>query len=186
MELEKSCAILIQQSFIDTSLKVMSNKFPDIAKKYSLEEFGNQSIWKCGNNDTRASAIDIIDTACKYGTCYNIITESFEPAGESVVNSVATDTEILNAAVDILTLIASSNQLLSINRQFDKKSARENALNMRREECKAIASGIIDATNEVGAINIGMQYSAFELPEGGIAALNTDEPITLGDSTELQ
>lgn len=148
--IERICATMIKSAFMDASFDVMRNKYPELKND---DEFIATPLWK-GPDGSKITADDVITTACKNGTCYNIVTEEFEPAGLSIINSVSTDTEILNAAVDILTLIASSNQLLSINRQFDKASARENMLEMKKAESKAIATGWIEATNEIGSICI--------------------------------
>ena len=148
--IEKVCANMIACAFKDSSFDVMRNKYPEYKKDISY--FRSEQLWKVGKDYVTAD--DIINKACEDNYCYNIVTEEFESAGESIINSVSTDTEILNAAVDILTLIASSNQLLSINRQFDKASARENMLEMKKAESKAVASGWIEATNSVGPLEM--------------------------------
>lgn len=150
--IERVCANMIKAAFMDASFDVMRNKYPEFKND---EEFTFKELW-LGGSYRLLNAFEVIENACANNTCYNIVTESFEPAGESIINSVSTDTEILNAAVDILTLIASSNQLLSINRQFDKASARENMLEMKKAESKAVAAGWIEASKEVGPIDLNI------------------------------
>lgn len=150
--IERVCANMIKAAFMDASFDVMRNKYPEFKND---EEFTFKELWLGGSNRL-LNAFEVIENACVFNTCYNIVTEAFEPAGTSIINSVSTDTEILNAAVDILTLIASSNQLLSINRQFDKASARENMLEMKKAESKAVAAGWIEASKEVGPIDLNI------------------------------
>lgn len=152
LSVENICAGMIRNAFMHSSLDVMHNKYPEIK---DWDEFTKKPLWK-DNDGEEISSLDVIHKACATNSCYNIVTETFEPAGESIINSVSTDTEILNAAVDILTLIASSNQLLSINRQFDKASARKNMLEMKKAESKAIAAGWVEATKEIGTLDISI------------------------------
>lgn len=173
--IERVCASMIADAFKDSSFDVMRNKYPEYKKDISY--FRSEQLWKVGKYYVTAD--DIINKACEDNYCYNIVTEEFESAGESIINSVSTDTEILNAAVDILTLIASSNQLLSINRQFDKASARENMLEMKKAESRAIAAGWAEATKEhpiglytmnMGGLNITGEIGTYVNGEIGTVA----------------
>lgn len=87
----------------------------------------------------------IIDTCVELGLEYNLITESFGPSGYSVVNSVSTDIEIIKATTNILTLLLSSNQLVSINMMGNESLVREKILEDKKTEYKYIASGILEA-----------------------------------------
>ncbi len=138
---EHACAWLIASAFNSVSLEVMRNKYQEYA---DMDDFNflNANLWKTNEFDKRISAYDIFETCVNDNKCYNIVTETFEPAGTSVINSVSTDTEILNAVTSILSLIVSSNQLLSINKQFDKKVAIDNMLEMKTEEYTAVGKGL--------------------------------------------
>lgn len=92
--------------------------------------------------------ICIINTCVYYDFGFDIVTNMWETAGEGVINSVSTDIEILNATTSILSLLLSSNQLLSINKHFDKKASKEYTLSARKEDGYAFASGIADALKD--------------------------------------
>ena len=97
----------------------------------------------------------IIDTCTELGLEYNLVTEQFGPAGYSVINSVSTDIEIIKATTNILSLLLSSNQLVSISKMYDKKITTEDAIRKERERANNVASGYVDAiTNSEGFINL--------------------------------
>ena len=87
----------------------------------------------------------IIDTCVELGLEYNLVTESFGLPGYSVVNSVSTDIEIIKATTNILTLLLSSNQLVSINTMGNESLVREKILEDKKTEYKYITNGILDA-----------------------------------------
>lgn len=99
----------------------------------------------------------IISLCAKYNLEYNLVTEKFGNAGYSVINSVATDVEIIKATTSILTLLLSSSQLVSINKQFDKKLSREEAIKNERIRLKNQASGVIDAIMDSGLLNVPIE-----------------------------
>lgn len=100
----------------------------------------------------------IIDTCVELGLEYNLITETFGPAGYSVINSVSTDIEVIKATTNILSLLLSSNQLISLNKMCDKKIGKEQMLNDQKTKAQAIATGVVDVINKSGLkINFGGQ-----------------------------
>ena len=86
----------------------------------------------------------VIATCITQNYCFDIVTEVFEPAGQSLVNSVSTDCEILSAMTSILSLLLSSNQLLSINKVYDRKRGRAQIIKDKQEEVGALAQTIVD------------------------------------------
>jgi hypothetical protein len=64
------------------------------------------------------------------------------------VNSVSTDIEIIRATTSILSLLLSSNQLISINRQFDRNKGIEEAEKREKRRYANIAEGIVDVLSE--------------------------------------
>lgn len=125
---------IIYMSFAQTSVDVMNNKVDDPAY-----------VW--GDTDTSNIPDYIFDKCWRSNMCYNIVEEKFEPFGTSVVNSVATDIEILNAATSIITMLLTSNQMLSINKRYDRKASRLDALKDRHDECEAMTKGFLDAVS---------------------------------------
>ena len=67
------------------------------------------------------------------------------PAGYSVINSVSTDIEIIKATTNILSLLLSSNQLVSINKMYDKKLSTEEAVRKEKERATNVANGYLNA-----------------------------------------
>lgn len=122
----------------------------DIDELRSADSFFNNEGLGMRINPIYDEMMRVIETCTTFNLGYDIVTETYEEAGESVINSVSTDIEILNATTSIITLLLSSNQLLSINRRFDKKSSREYTLNARKDDGFAFASGIADAFKDKG------------------------------------
>lgn len=117
--------------------------------------------YKLTQENENVDYVGIIVTLCaKYGFEYNLVTESFGPAGYSVVNSVSTDVEVIKATTSILTLLLSSSQLVSINKGFDKKLSREEGLKNERSRYENLANGIIDAFKN-GNIGGGISMSVY-------------------------
>lgn len=87
----------------------------------------------------------IIDACVELGLEYNLVTEQFGPSGYSVINSVSTDIEIIKATTNILSLLLSSNQLVTINKVYDKKITTEDAIRKEKERATNVASGYVEA-----------------------------------------
>lgn len=131
---------MMYDTFAQTSLDVMKNKTDDPNYVWGdTENIDAESL------EYRASCI--FEKCCKTNQCYNIVEEKFEPFGKSVVNSVATDIEILNAATSIITMLLTSNQMLSINKRYDRHASRMEALQDRHDECEAMTKGFLDAVS---------------------------------------
>ena len=142
---------LIARTFKATSIDVMMNKIGDCAEyewgdidKYDPEK----GITMGSISDEEYEQMQAILTTCVLNNwCYNIVDEKFEEFGKSVVNSAATDIEILNAATSIITMLLSSNQMLSINKRYDRQASRLEALQDRHDECKAMTEGFLEAVS---------------------------------------
>lgn len=140
---------LLARTFRATSVDVMMNKVGD-CEKYDWGDYDKYDpekgmVMGCHNGDVDEQMQEIIATCVYNNWCYNIVDEKFEEFGKSVVNSVATDIEILNAATSIITMLLSSNQMLSINKRYDRQASRIEALQDRHDECKAMTEGFIEA-----------------------------------------
>jgi hypothetical protein len=113
--------------------------------KYINNDFGfNISDDDYKWTDKKLSMDDVISVCVANNYCFDIVTERFEKAGEGLVNSVATDCEILSATSSILSLLLSSNQLLSINKMYDRKRGRQQIIADKREEITSIVEGIVE------------------------------------------
>lgn len=144
-------------TFSNTSKEVMRNKYRD--DNISDDDY----MW--GAEDSY-SMDEVIVECVNNNLCFDIVSEEFEPAGESLVNSVSTDCEILAAMSSILSLLLSSDQLLSLNKLYDKKSGRAQILADKTDEAYAVAKGYANAFKENGCALFGDFYSSI---------LDTDE-----------
>lgn len=151
-ELRHECLDMFFDVFMEMAMEVMYNKYIDDG--VGKEEFKEMVCWNTSNidpaknNKIKLKASDVI-LKCINDNCeYNIVSETFAPAGYSVVNSVSTDIEIIKATTSILTLLLSSNQLISINRQFDRKKGMEDAEKREKRRYANIAEGICDVLSE--------------------------------------
>ena len=160
-----SCFNIITNTFFNVSLLVMKNKHIDDAEDYkwniSLSPAAKVIVDEyCKKNSEHsiswpyefdnAEAENIIRLAISFGLGYDIVTETFEAPGENIINSVLTDCEILNAITTMLSLLLSSNQCVSMNQMFDKKSTRESLLKAQTENAKATAKGYAEAFRDAG------------------------------------
>ena len=148
------CLGMFYDVFTDMAIEVMYNKYIDDGVDKS--DFKNLAFWRTHTAGVAidsieegfmANADEIIITCIKNGYEYNIVTETFAPAGYSVVNSVSTDVEILRATTSILSLLLSSNQLISINRQFDRNKGLEDAEKREKRRYANITEGIVEVLN---------------------------------------
>lgn len=127
-ELIKITINLLYTAYKATSKDVLMNKSPEHWwQYYSYETNGNTVL----QDD---DLIEYIAKDIRQGliTGYDIVTESVDTRPiPTIVNSVATDVEILNAIIGILGMILTSDQYLSVNRMYDKTAAirQQEALN---------------------------------------------------------
>ena len=109
---------MLYKLFEELSLSVFRNKYEDgIKRKQTVDIAGyDEEITEvCLSNK------EIIDFAVENDCSYNLVTEKFESEEcATVINSVSTDIEIINSIISILSLILTSNQFLSLNRQYDR------------------------------------------------------------------
>ena len=165
-KLTSECLKMIGRAFIQVTTEIMYNKYR--SEGFSKDEFKKLSWgteYKSSNvkNTTKVNKdiaasnsfknleqngeypAFIINTCVELGLEYNLVTEKFGPAGYSVINSVSTDIEIIKATTNILSLLLSSNQLVSINKMYDKKLSTEEAVRKEKERATNVANGYLNA-----------------------------------------
>lgn len=159
---------LIRDTFVDTARTVMRNKCDDLYKRVvSIPEevdgkiydrFNEYSWINLSREDAMKDGITneaIINIALKYDYGFNLVTEEFEDINNlTVINSVSTDIEVLKAMNNILTLMLTSSQFISENRQFDRKLGTEQILQTKVAEKKLLTKAAIDAFKESGGFEI--------------------------------
>ena len=138
--------------FHPNGVEVTHNK-----NKYCLDNISDDDYTWGPNDDCTMD--EVIVNCVQNNLCFDIVTEEFEPAGESLVNSVSTDCEILSAMTSILSLLLSSDQLLSLNKLYDKKSGRAQILSDKKDEAYAVAEGYATAFKNAGCALFGDFYS---------------------------
>ena len=164
------CYKMIGRVFTGVTREVMYNKYRNEGFTEDLANMKWKYEFNCNNSkrnekynkliqDSNAKKIYDISTtkdmiSCIINTCvelgleYNLVTEQFGPAGYSVVNSVSTDIEIIKATTNILSLLLSSNQLISLNKMCDRKIGKEQMLNDQKTKANYIAAGVIEALTD--------------------------------------
>lgn len=169
-ELILECLRMFGRVFFNVSVEIMLNKYKNDG--YTVESFGklpwgleykgpnasntkacnkkikNSDSYKKATTSAASYPTEIINICIDYGYEYNLVTETFGPAGYSVVNSVATDIEVIRATTSILSLLLSSSQLVSINKGFDKKLSKKEAMKNERMRYNNITTGIVEAIKD--------------------------------------
>lgn len=126
------------ETYMDLSYKVMENKyFEDDDREVTLPDGSIQTM----NNR------EIMSVAIKNHYGYDLVNDVLMTDDENtVINSTSTDIEILRGMVSILSIMLTSNQFLSINRNFDRvvgrQQQREEKLSMQRELTRATAAEV--------------------------------------------
>jgi DNA-binding transcriptional regulator YhcF (GntR family) len=88
---------------------------------------------------------DIIEHCVDTKLNFNLINDSYETLEEcKVINSVSTDIEILNAITGILSLMLTSNQFLSVNRSYDRKISKQQAMDIVAKEKAYVVKTVIN------------------------------------------
>lgn len=126
------------ETYMELSYKVMENKyFEDDTREVTLPDGSMQTM----NNH------EIMSAAIKNHYGYDLVNDVLMTDDENtVINSTSTDIEILRGMVSILSIMLTSNQFLSINRNFDRvvgrQQQREEKLSMQREMTRATAAEV--------------------------------------------
>lgn len=161
--LTKECLKMVKDAFVRVTKQIMYNKFR--SEGYSYTDFENI---KWG----RFYPDGIIIECVKNNREFNLITEEFNDPGYSVINSVSTDIEIIRATTNILSLLLSSNQLISINKSYDKKLRIADYKEKEREQSKNVASGYIEAIAES---SLGKSLARYFDSTVGLTVIGDDE-----------
>lgn len=131
---------MMYQVMEETSLKVLRNKTPDDVRTTVTMPDGRMKD---------LTNKEIIEMAVSHEYGYDAVTDRFmEDADCTIVNSVRTDVEVIRGMVSILSTVLTSNQLLSINRSFDRemgrKQKKESMIETKVEEYTRIAEAVSD------------------------------------------
>lgn len=172
-------AEMLFDGFYYTSLQVLMNKQPnndavrrvvvyDLMDPKDLKSLDTMAMGFCNPAilDTVISDPHILD--------YNLHTEEMHCIGRwDVINSAATDIEILRAVVNVLSMVITSNQFLSVTRRYDPKVNSERTIQTRLAEDARFVKNKINA-----AIDCIVNHEDYDLLQGifgGIHINNCDE-----------
>lgn len=148
---------MLDKVFVSTVYQIFRNKIED-----------SGTCGKVMTNGDAEAVKRIINVCCTTGCTYNLISEEYEPFELdkiSVINPIETDIQVLNAIIGFLTLILTSNQMLTLNKFLGmkeskakmKKDAIDNQMDIVREYIKVLKEEFPDASPAelISALNIG-------------------------------
>lgn len=135
---------LFESVFREMSMMVLENKYP---KNHTGEEekyvvYGPDDVYDNGVVEVTNS--EVIEECFEKGFSFNLVTNTLEQDW-SVINSLATDVEILNSVVGVLSILLTSNQYISLNKSYDRKMSRRIQNEMKQEESKVMELGRLEA-----------------------------------------
>lgn len=178
---------MLYKCFYMTSLQVLMNKQPNNGYSRMVAIRGEVpsglteiDYIKC--NLTNPAILDMIISDPK-NMDYNLRTEEMHPVGYwEVINSAATDIEILRAVVNVLTSVITSNQFLSVTRRYDPRVNSERTMQTRMAEDARIIKNKVNA-----AIDTIVNHKDYDLLQGLIGGIHVDDgipvPVELDDGT---
>ena len=166
---------MLFNGFYLTSLQVLMNKQPnnDVSRIVTIcdtippKDLVPMTNVKC--NVCNPEILDMI-IADKHVLDYNLRSEAMHCVGLwEVINSTATDIEILRAVVNVLTTVITSNQFLSVTRRYDPKVNSERAIQSRLAEDARYVKNKVNA-----AIDAITNHESYDLLQGLIGGIHLD------------
>lgn len=175
-EIDRSTLSMLYRAYKETALDVLRNKKRD-------------ALWNYG--DTTMPDVTLVERVVNdildhHSTGYDIVSETIlTDEVPSVVNSSATDVEILYAIVGILGMILTSDQYLSVNRMYDKSAAiRQQEMHNKittQNQVTSILSAIDEYAKTHGDSDVVRMLGAMLAGQkGGIATLSI--PVSYQDN----
>ena len=129
---------MIHDVFVEMALTVLRNKYDDDVRRDieapgDAENFGNMT-----NEDIIMAALEF-----EYG--YDLLNERYMSDDDcTVINSTLTDIEVLRGMVSILSTMLTSNQFLSINRNYDRSMSKKQQYEDKIKQQTDVASAVVD------------------------------------------
>lgn len=166
---------MLFNGFYLTSLQVLMNKQPNnntsrivtIYDTITPEHLTVINPVKC--NMCNPEILDMI-ISDKHVLDYNLRSEEMHCVGTwEVINSTATDIEILRAVVNVLTTVITSNQFLSVTRRYDPKVNSERTIQNRLAEDARFIKNKVNA-----AIDTIVNHADYDLLQGIFGGIHVD------------
>lgn len=147
--IDRRIASLVADVFRHVTYEVMRNKYPDADPESDL-------VWDANyfHGIDKVSARNIIQLCIENNLGYDIVTEQFYSGELKVINSVRTDVEIIGAMMSIVTHALTSNQMLSLNRKFDKEVGKRMIHENDLEKYATMMDGFLRAIDGRGGLYI--------------------------------
>lgn len=161
--MDHQIAKLISEVFRHVTYEVMRNKYPDADpvkdQVWTVAQYQDGSETK----EVKETADHIINTCIRDNIGYDIVNEKFSREDLIVINSIKTDVEIIGAMMSIVTHALTSNQMLSLNRKFDKEIGKRMIRENDLEKYGTIAEAIVSEINKEG-LKINNSGSVITIP----------------------
>lgn len=143
-KIEISILRTLYMTYRELACKVMENKYVISDRHPVSTPDGEIKEMDCD---------EILDEALKNNYGFDIVNDTFMTYEDNtVINSTSTDIEILRGMVSILSIMLTSNQFLSINRNFDrtvgKQQQKDEKLSLQKDMVYATANAVIEALKE--------------------------------------
>lgn len=131
-DLEKGAVYLIGEGHMYSAALVMFyDTFVELSRTVLMNKCSDDITYQC-EDASRPGEVDIMSNeevlkyAIKNQVGFDMETNTFYPDDECpVINSTKTDIEVIRGMVSIVSMLLTSNQLLSINQVFDRNKTRE-------------------------------------------------------------
>lgn len=143
----QAVALMFENVFREMSLFVLRNKYPDTVSDNATVETRWYASDNSGDGTIEATNSWILDHCIETGKSFDLVHDALSTEW-TVVNSLATDVEILNSIVGVLSILLTSDQFISLNKMYDKKMSRRIQLEREQEKAKAIRLGELEAEME--------------------------------------
>lgn len=133
-DMDRKIALIVSDVFREVTMEMMRNKYPT--------ESMDARVWTSENS--KLSSNEII-AKCVINNCaYDVVKEEYLVDDVKIINSVKTDIEIIGAMMSIVSYALTSNQMLSLNRKYDKEIAKRMVNEAEYEKYSNIAKAIFD------------------------------------------
>lgn len=145
--------VLFYMVYSKLTCDVIANKYPNVTDSGTgdfVVELPDGSPMLMNTSSLISKSLGLVPERPRL--TFNLRTNKLETEENwSVVNSLAGDIEILNSIVSVLTVLLTSDQFISLNKQYDRNINRQMILDRKREEAKMEELGRLDAQAEFKA-----------------------------------
>lgn len=143
---------MLLETFYEMSMNVLRNKYNDEDERLVTINNYNVNTNSFEMHEYEFTNKQILNFAIEHEYGYDLVNERFMTDDNcTVINSTLTDIEIIRGMVSILSTMLTSNQFLSINRNFDRSMGtvqkKEERIQMQKDVAKAVTEAIVDVLN---------------------------------------